>query len=610
MNRPCQIALPQVACPGSDSPLLNYSAEASDQLYFYGTMYSPFPPWNPAVIGGGTFVASDCSGTTFSVASQEVADLLALANSETCGATGLTTAPDVVPIQVFNQAQSASGSCSSLAIFSITIPAGSFSKTIQDASEFAAAQIAVDDYALAYAQQRVASYDYCAACTAENAGKIGMCLDAPYSSTNLFVLSGTQQSANWSATGLPPGITLVPEKANGIIDPNGDQWVPIGGGGWLNLSNGSVQLVTPAGTLDTGAGTADLKGTPTQSGNFNFTVKAKALNGQSSSTFSGVISVLGFVNTSPLPNQDVCNGVNIPLLANGGTAPYVFSFDPVQPPPPYGLEIRNGSLIGEIPAGTYTLHLIITDSLGQGCSSPLSLTITPSELPSFTTPSPLPNAHVGTLYLQAIAVSGGCPIPSKYPPYIITVDSGSLPPYSYLLGGSLNVYLQVSPTAPGVFSFTLKAVDNAGQFVLKAYTLTIDQNLAVSGSCANNPGISASGYAPPVTTQAGWRTTAAAEKTQANAISDLITNLQALGCNCPPCSVQVDPIGPNTTITNTSATCTISVAQTGYPSIGPFVLTPGAVFNYNTTCHNNWGITPSGPHTFNLGGGVVFSNTY
>ena len=427
----------------------------------------------------------------------------------------------------------------------------------------------VDAYALAYAQQRVASYDYCAACTAENAGKIGMCLGGPFSSTNLFVLKGTQQSANWSATGLPPGISLVPGKANGIIDPNGDQWVPVGGGGWLNLSNGSVQFGTPAGTLDTGAGTADLKGTPTQSGNFNFTVTAEALNGQSTSTFSGIISVLGFVNTSPLPAQYLCNGVNIPLMANGGTPPYTFYPDPMTPLPG-SLVVSNETLIGIAPAGTHAFTLYVQDKYQQTCQQDFSLTVTPSATtPTFDTSSPLPNAHVGHYYLEAVAVSGGCPIPGKSPPYIITLDSGSLPPNFFLLGGSFNLYIGGSPTAPGAFSFTLRAEDNVGQSVLMAYSLTIDTDAAVNGSCANNPGITAVGAATQVAPGVGWRATAAAETTMANALSDLKTKLAALGCTCWPLIPTVDPTGPHTTFTNTSATCTISMVHTGgYPGGG------------------------------------------
>lgn len=613
MNRLCPVSIPTERCPGSDSPILNFSSELPDQLYFVGVGYTPYDPYASPPLVGGTYTSADCYGVEFSVASQEIADLLAQANATICqgqnggGGGGGGGSPVVTRVPYFNTAQVATGSCSSLSTFSYVVPAGSFvDMAYPDQAQ--GAEAAVNAKALAYAQQQVVHYDFCIGCT--DPMNIKACAGGVYSSTNLFVMSGAAGTVNWTSSGLPAGIHLVPGTTTAITDGAGDSWVRVGANRWMNLTTGATQTGTPQGVSSGNTGTADLFGTPTQPGNFPFTVTATSANGNSS-TWHGIFSVLGFANPTSLPAQYLCNGINIPLLGSGGTAPYVFSFDPIFAPPPFGVDIRNGVLIGSASVGTYTLHLIVTDSLGQGCSFPFSLTVTPSDTqPSFTTPNALPNGHATYSYFQNISVIGGCPIPNKLPPYVITLDSGSLPYTFSLAGGGASVVLMGFPglAQMGSYGFTIRATDNAGQTVTRAFTLTIDSDASVTGSCANNPGISATGTAPQVAPVGGWRATAAAEKTQANAISNLITNLNALGCTCPPILVTVDPTGPHTTFTNTSGTCTIVMTTGG--EYGPQTLLPGAVFDLYNYGHFTIAVDPSGTYTLGLGGGVSIAITY
>lgn len=616
MNFPCPIQIPTLLCPGSDSPIDNFSSELPDQLYFVGVGYTPFNPWQPPPLGDGQFTAADCYGVEFSVASQEVANLLAQINPAICqGQQGSISAgggggAPLVRVPFYNERQTASGGCSSLSTFTIVIPAASF-VVMAFPSQAVGAQAFVNAKALAYAQQQVVHFDFCATCT--QVGSINLCLGQVYGSTNLFVMNGAAGNVSWSSTGLPPGIHLTPGTTTAITDSSGDSWVKVGGGiggKWINLTTGVTQQGQPQGVSSGNTGTADLFGIPTQAGNYVFTVTGTASNGNSS-TFKGTISVLGFTTTSPLPNGSICRLYTLPLDAAGGIGPYTFFDANIPGPIPYGLTIiqPNGILHGSLGAGAYQFTLGVRDSLGQECSQLFLLTFDPSATqPSITTATALPNGHANTSYFTPIAVTGGCP--SSVPPaYTLAVVSGFLPSnfqLAYSGGWALLGYPGTGDV--GSYSFTLKATDWAGQSISKAFTLTIDTNSVVTGSCVGG-GPSASGSSPQLTPPGGSRSTAGSEMSNAAAINNLISNLAALGCTCPPLSVTVDPMGKNTTITNTSATCTITMLMvTGYG--GPFAIGPGQVFNYNTAMLGLTGNPAYGVATFNLGGGVVFTTNY
>ena len=96
--------------------------------------------------------------------------------------------------------------------------------------------------------------------------------------------------------------------------------------------------------------------------------------------------------------------------------------------------------------------------------------------------------------------------------------------------------------------------------------------------------------------------------TQAAAINNLVSNLQALGCTCPPPTIAVDPSGNGTTFTNTSGTCTLTITVNVFPS--SFTIAPGATFNYAAFFAAFNGSAPHGLFHFQIGGGIVFDTTY
>lgn len=101
MNRLCPT---YINCICDDSGVLNTSSEAPDPLIFTGIGYTPNYVDRPPVLGPieSLAVAQDCYGVSFSVQSQEIADLLAEINAQFCvtsggGAGGTPLTPGIAP---------------------------------------------------------------------------------------------------------------------------------------------------------------------------------------------------------------------------------------------------------------------------------------------------------------------------------------------------------------------------------------------------------------------------------------------------------------------------------------------------------------------------------
>lgn len=642
MNIPCRISISAGgACAGVDEPFLNVSSEAPDTLLFTGIGWTQYTPYAP--LGGGMFTVPMCFGVEFSATSQEEANLLASLNAIICGGAGVAPAVNggtsVTPgtpvsnpnFPVYNRAQTATGACSSASTFTYTVPAGTFGLNANQ-STAAAAQVAVDAHAMAYAQQRVSKYDYCLASTNNGNGNnqslsVLACLGKVLGTTNLFVVPGASGTFNWTASGLPPGISLEPGTTVGVIDASGDEWVKVGGGiggQWTNLTNGVTQQGQPAGTNSGNIGTADLLGIPTSPGNYGFTVTATATNGQTATTFSGTLSVLGFTNptpvapfTNPAPlSSNVCTLYTLALEAAGGTPPYTFAVDP-STSLPSGLTLAYGVLHGGVAAGTYNFNLLVTDSLQQQCSQACLLTVTPSATqPSITTPTALPNAHAGKSYSATISITGGCPAPTG-PPYTLQVVSGSLP-YAFQLGYSGGWAILGYPGLGqvGSYSFSLQATDWAGQTVIKPFTLTIDDNTVVNITCPGNPSIQASGSAAPGGGQ---------DQNCLNSLASAaaFNNLSSAGC--PLCSASVTSIprtnsstpsvNPDGNTFNGAGGCTISFYLKGYGANNEtdvHALT-GNLDLYSFIQSQQGGYPPNGVYVFSSsphGNGTVYFTLY
>jgi hypothetical protein len=153
MNISCPNSIPYTQCPGSDSPITNYTAESPDQMNFIGTGYVPTNPWIPPNIappetvpnppglppsspppsgsvvppvivpGESVYIYYDCNGVAISAHSQLEADLNAQLMSRFCAAqspsSGYTPG-------VLNTAQAATVRCYAGQSFTFITTDGSF----------------------------------------------------------------------------------------------------------------------------------------------------------------------------------------------------------------------------------------------------------------------------------------------------------------------------------------------------------------------------------------------------------------------------------------------------------------------------------------------------
>ncbi len=95
----------------------------------------------------------------------------------------------------------------------------------------------------------------------------------------------------------------------------------------------------------------------------------------------------------------------------------------------------------------------------------------PSSL-AVTTGSALPAATAGVAYAQTLGVSGGV---TPYKGWVVT--GGSLPPEMAVTGsGSLTG----TPTAAGMFAFTIQVTDSAGATASQQFTLTVNPGVTLS----------------------------------------------------------------------------------------------------------------------------------
>jgi hypothetical protein len=460
-------------------------------------------------------------------------------------------------------------------------------------ASFASLQTQVDAAALAYAQSKVATFGAASCiknpatdalraiwlCLGEDVGGVDSIFTAPGNFSGTGVAKCT-----WAIEGaLPGGITF----------------------------------------QDNGNGTAELKGFANELGVFNFTVKALSSAGDTYSTVKVTVSVLGFVTTSPMSAGNVCSDYYLQLQANGGVPSfpgmtgYKFAMNTSFPGSlPNGLSMISGGRIVGKPAGTGTSQfaLIVTDSVGQQCGMPFSLTIgAPATVPSWTTGGGLPNGHSGNNYFQFIGVIAGCP------PYTLSILSGSLP-VSLHLGktgtGDWAITGLPGPSDVGSYSFTLKATDSAGQSITQPFSLTIDTTTIAHITCPCNSLITASG------SQASGNDINGHPYDQ-NALNSLASvnafnNLSAAGCplcpGCTPGTVHVTTVprtnattpSPNLNGTSVTQTCNVSCWITGngiggWLGFGPHSL--GAIgTNFANNMHNALGSYPSGIYGFYVDG--------
>jgi uncharacterized repeat protein (TIGR01451 family) len=251
--------------------------------------------------------------------------------------------------------------------------------------------------------------------------------------------------------------------------------------------NSTFDLASGAlpGGLSLDANTGTLSGIPTTAGSFTFQVRASNGVGSPAVTDPITIAVSAapaspvFTASSPGPNAVVGTQYDYTFAASGNPQPTFAVASGALPP---GLTLTAGGGLTGVPtqAGTYTFAVRASNSQGTATTDQLTITVNPQPAPPvFTASSPPSAATVGSAFSYTFAATGN-PAPS----YAVTADS-SLPPGIGL--NSASGELSGTPTAAGVFSFTVQASNGIDPAATQAVTITVSEATAPPTFTASDP---------------------------------------------------------------------------------------------------------------------------
>ncbi len=211
-------------------------------------------------------------------------------------------------------------------------------------------------------------------------------------------------------------------------------------------------------------GTGSITGTPSQSGNFNFTVRATdsvGLFAEQNVTLSVASSGLT-ITTSSLPSASLNNPYSATVTATGGLQPYSFAIAFGGLPP--GLTLgSNGGITGTPSTpGAYSFTVRVTDNFNAQALANYTIVVNSGVIT--LQPSTLPNATPGASYSAQLTASGGSGT------YNFSLQSGQLP-----TGLSLSVggFISGTPSTSGIFNFTVLVTDSTLLTAQFAYSLTV-----------------------------------------------------------------------------------------------------------------------------------------
>ncbi|HEX5631882.1 MAG TPA: putative Ig domain-containing protein, partial [Gemmatimonadales bacterium] len=251
------------------------------------------------------------------------------------------------------------------------------------------------------------------------------------------------------------GLTLVINQPGVIITtttlPAGTQGAAYsetltatGGNGTFTWAVVAGSGALPAGITLSGAGV--LSGTPTQSGTFNFTVRATSLGLNDEQALSLVIGAPGLVvTTTTLPEATQGSPYSTTLQATGGTGSYAWTL--ADGNLPGSINLTNDGVLSGTPtqSGTFPITVRVTSG-DQVDEQALTLVVNPPPVVIGTTT--LPDGTQGAPSSTTLSASGGTG------DFTWAVVAGSLPGGITLSAAGA---LSGTPTASGTFNFTVEA---------------------------------------------------------------------------------------------------------------------------------------------------------
>ncbi len=225
-----------------------------------------------------------------------------------------------------------------------------------------------------------------------------------------------------------------------------------------------------AGALPTGLNLAPngtINGTPTQSGNFSFSIRVTdAAGAVTQSLFNLTVnsSSLAFTSTA-LPTARVNQTYTGALAITGGTSPYLISVTGGQLPP--GLQLGATGTISGTPtlAGSYQVTFRVQDALNNTAQVTITIQVDAFGL-RITTPT-LPSARLGQYYSTQLNSEGGAT------PYVYFLQSGQIPPGLNL---GFNGVFSGTPNTAGNFSFTVRVIDSSNQSAEANFNIAVNSS--------------------------------------------------------------------------------------------------------------------------------------
>ena len=357
-------------------------------------------------------------------------------------------------------------------------------------------------------------------------------LNKPYSYP--LRAQGGQFPYRWSATGLPPGLTMnsvgvlsgspttlgafkpnitvtdssspaqTTEKTIDLtVDPPltittsslpagvlGVSFTVFPGTTTLQAQNGQIPYSWTATGLPPGmtlSSTGSLGGTPSALGTFNVNATVTDFSiPQQTATRVIPLQITNPVTFTPatLPNGQVnVPYPNVTFQGQGGISPYSFVVPPVGLPP--GLSMTAAGVLSGTPttAGTFSMNVSIGDSNTpqQAASRMYSVTIAPALALSCSTSAGPSTA--GVTYTATCNVAGGTA------PYNWSINPGSLPTGLTLNATGTSATVSGTPTVPGPYSYSVRVTDSATtpQARTQAYAGTIIPALALNCNPTTGP---------------------------------------------------------------------------------------------------------------------------
>jgi uncharacterized repeat protein (TIGR01451 family) len=234
---------------------------------------------------------------------------------------------------------------------------------------------------------------------------------------------------------------------------------------------GTVTFTLNTGTLPTGLTLAPngvLSGTPTQTGNFNITVKATDVNGCTgiSASYTLIINCQVITVTPPATTTGTIGAAfSQTFTQTNAIGAVTFSINSGSLPP--GLTLAaNGQVTGTPTAlGSYPVTVKVTDANGCiGISATTTFVITCQTIT--VTPPAVTTGTVGTAFSQSFTQTGAIGA------FTFSLNSGTLPTGLTFSTAGL---LSGTPTQFGAFPLTVKVTDSNGCMGVSAiYNLVIN----------------------------------------------------------------------------------------------------------------------------------------